>query len=206
MIMNETHTPQTDSDLLVQEEYLQAQLAEAAEVIQQVRAKLPQVRAVAQMLIRALHDGHRLYLIGNGGSALDAQHFAAELVGHYRTNHRPLPAFALTADGGILTSLANDFAFSQVFARQLQAYGAPGDVLIVFSTSGNSKNALAALDAAQQIGMISLALAGNDGGLIRDRCDYDLFIPSKDTARIQEAHLIFIHLLSEYLDQAFPET
>lgn len=206
MIVNEALAPQADNEPLIPEERLQAQLAEAAQVIQIAQSKLPEVRKVAHMLIRALQSGQRLYLIGNGGSALDAQHFAAELVGHYRTSHQPLPAFALTADGGILTSLANDFDFEQIFARQVCAYGSPGDVLIVFSTSGNSKNALAALDAARRIGMISLVLAGNDGGEMRDRGDYALFVPTKDTARVQEAHLIFIHLLSEYLDRAFPAT
>ena len=205
MVTYETSTPEAGDYPAIEETFFQAQLSEATEVIKIIGTKLPRVREVAQILIDALRSGHRLFLIGNGGSALDAQHFATELVGHYRTNHRPLPAFAFTADGGTLTALANDFDFNQVFARQVYAHGSPNDVLIGFSTSGNSRNVLAALDAAQEVGMIRLGLAGNDGGAMRDHCDYDLFIPTKDTARIQEAHLIFIHLLSEYLDRAFPE-
>jgi D-sedoheptulose 7-phosphate isomerase len=185
---------------------LHQQLTDAIDVLREVQAQLPDVRLVADMLIEALRAGKRLYLIGNGGSALDAQHFAAELVGHFRTNHRPLPAFALTADGGILTSLANDFDFNHVFVRQLEAYGMPGDVLIVFSTSGNSQNALEAINSARSIGMSTLVFAGNEGGKMRGRSDYSLFISSKDTARIQEAHLVYIHLLSELIDAAFPST
>ena len=190
----------------VSDDMLHQQLTDAIDVLREVQAQLPDVRLVADMLIEALRAGKRLYLIGNGGSALDAQHFAAELVGHFRTNHRPLPAFALTADGGILTSLANDFDFNHVFVRQLEAYGVPGDVLIVFSTSGNSQNALEAINSARSIGMSTLVFAGNEGGKMRGRSDYSLFISSKDTARIQEAHLVYIHLLSELIDAAFPST
>lgn len=188
---------------LIQDDVLRGQLDDAVDLIGSLKETLPRVREVAAMLIAALRAGHRLYMIGNGGSALEAQHFAAELVGHYRTDHLPLAAISLTADGGNLTAIANDYDFGNVFSRQIEAFGAPGDVLVVFSTSGNSRNLLAALETAHRIGMTRLALAGNGGGQMRDRCEYDLFIPATDTARIQEAHLVFVHLLSEYLDRAF---
>jgi len=189
----------------MQDETLRKQLDETIQVTQYLQTQLPKIREVATMLIEALRAGHRILSVGNGGSGLDAQHLASELVGHYRTDHKPLPAFALTSDGGILTAIANDYDFESVFSRQVEALGTAGDVLVAFSTSGKSRNVLKALDTAGQRGLVRLGLAGHDGGQMQGRCDYDLFIPFTDTARIQEAHLMFIHLLSEYIDEAFAE-
>jgi D-sedoheptulose 7-phosphate isomerase len=190
----------------MQDETLRKQLDETIQVTQYLQTQLPKIREVATMLIEALRAGHRILAVGNGGSALDAQHLASELVGHYRTDHTPLPAFALTSDGGILTAIANDYDFESVFARQVAAQGTKGDVLVAFSTSGKSRNVLKALDKAGERGLVRLGLAGHDGGQMQGRCEYDLFIPFTDTARIQEAHLMFIHLLSEYIDEAFAES
>lgn len=205
MTQNDMSVALQETRNLLEDGELTLQIEEISESIQYLQASLPRVREIAAMLIDVLRRGRRLYMIGNGGSALQAQHFAAELVGHYRTDHKPLPACALSADGGILTSIANDYDFTNVFSRQLQAYAASGDVLVVFSTSGNSANLLKALETAGEIGMVRLGLAGNSGGAMRDLCEYNLFMPARDTARIQEAHLMLVHLLSEFLDRAFAQ-
>ncbi len=203
MTQNDLSATLEETRTLIEDEGLLLQLEEATEVIRYLQANLPRIREVAAMLIDALRSGQRLYMIGNGGSALQAQHFAAELVGHYRTDHQPLAAQALTSDGGILTALANDYDFRSIFSRQLRAYAAAGDVLIVFSTSGVSPNLLDALETAGEIGMTRLVLAGNGGGAMGELCEYNLFVSTRDTARIQEAHLMLVHLLSEFLDKAF---
>lgn len=185
------------------DETLTAQLAATMEVAAYLQTIVGRVRQVADVLIEALSRGHRILLCGNGGSALDAQHFAAELVGHYRAERAGLPALALTGDTAILTAIANDYDYRSVFARQVEAYGVPGDVLIGISTSGNSANVLAALDAARRRGLQTVGLAGQGGGGMRGRCDHELFVPIPDTARVQEGHLMLIHLIAECIDEAF---
>jgi D-sedoheptulose 7-phosphate isomerase len=182
---------------------LRSQLDETMGVARYLQTEIHHVQRVADTLIEVLRSGHRLLLCGNGGSALDAQHFAAELVGHYRTDRAPLPALALTADTGVITSIANDYAFDNVFARQVEALGASGDALIGISTSGNSKNVLAALAVGRGIGMLTVGIAGNNGGNMRGACDLELFLPCTDTARVQEGHLMLVHLLAECVDAAF---
>lgn len=189
----------------MQDEVLHQHMEGTIEVARYIQGQLPKVREVANMLINALKNGNKMLICGNGGSAVESQHFAAELVGHYRTDHTPLPAMALTPDGGILTAIANDYDFNTVFSRQVAAFGKPGDVLVGFSTSGNSANVLAALQKAREIGVITLGFAGHNGGKMTDLCDYEIFFPFKDTARIQEGHLMLLHLLSEYIDEAFVE-
>lgn len=184
---------------------LRSELTETIQVAEYLQANIGQIRQVADVLIAALRDGHRILLCGNGGSAVQAQHFTAELVGRFRTERRPLPALALTAESATLTAIANDYAYETVFARQVEAFGTTGDVLIGLSTSGNSANILAALDAARRLGLITVGLTGRDGGEMRNRCDHGIFLPQRDTARIQEGHLMIIHLLCECIDQAFTE-
>lgn len=182
---------------------LQAQLDETVHVAQHLQREIGQVRRVADDLIDILRSGHRLLLCGNGGSALDAQHFAAELVGHYRVDRAPLPAIALTPDTAVVTSIANDYAYDAIFTRQVEALGTAGDALVGISTSGNSKNVLAALASARRIGMLTIGLSGDGGGGMRGMCDHELFLPFTDTARVQEGHLMVIHLLAECIDDAF---
>ncbi|MCI0666258.1 MAG: SIS domain-containing protein, partial [Acidobacteria bacterium] len=147
-----------------------------------------------------LHKGHKILICGNGGSGCEAQHLAAELVGHYKTDRPAMPAIALSADGALLTCLGNDFLFEDIFARQVEALGNPDDVLIVFSTSGNSRNVLRALESARRRGLISVALLGRGGGAARGQADIELIVAHEETARIQEAHQFLLHALMDIIE------
>jgi D-sedoheptulose 7-phosphate isomerase len=157
---------------------------------------------VAQETSRALASGRKVLLFGNGGSAADAQHIAAEWVGRYRRDRRALPAIALTVNASSLTAIANDFNFEQVFARQVEALGAPGDIAIGISTSGDSPNVLRGVEAAKVTSMITVGLTGRTGGSLKTLVDYCLRVPSDDTPRIQEAHILLGHILCEYVEEA----
>jgi D-sedoheptulose 7-phosphate isomerase len=141
----------------------------------------------------------KVLVAGNGGSASDAMHLAEELVARFRKNRRALAAIAL-CDPTVLTCAGNDFGFDSVFARQVEALGNAGDVLIVFSTSGNSANLLAAIEAAKRQGMLTVAFLGRDGGEARGRCDIELIVPARESARIQEGHKLLYHTLCEWVD------
>ncbi|MGP8243982.1 MAG: SIS domain-containing protein [Bryobacteraceae bacterium] len=181
--------------------YRQA-VAEALGVLESLKDLEAAVDVAAGSCVEALATGHKLLLCGNGGSAAEAQHLAAELVGRYTVNRRALPAIALAADPSVLTSIANDFEFEQVFARQIAALGSPGDLLVVFSTSGNSPNVLAALEAAGNLGMRSIALLGSDGGRARELAGCALVVRHPKTARAQEAHQFLIHCLMDRVEAA----
>jgi D-sedoheptulose 7-phosphate isomerase len=142
-----------------------------------------------------LHRGNKLLIAGNGGSAADAQHFAAEIVCRFKKERKAFPALALTTDSSILTAWGNDKSFDDIFARQVEAFGKPGDIFFGISTSGQSPNILFALEKAQSLGLITVGLLGNGGGDAKDLCRYALVVPSNDTAHIQEAHIALIHLL-----------
>jgi D-sedoheptulose 7-phosphate isomerase len=172
---------------------------------------LPRYRSSAGRLARwgrdlAEHLGHggRLLVAGNGGSAAEAQHLAAELVGRLRTERRPLSAIALTPDSSAVTAIANDYGFEEVFARQVRAHGRPGDVLLVLSTSGRSPNLVAAVHAARETGLRTWALVGAGCSPIADACDEALCCPSGDSQVVQELHLISVHVLCEYVDRELP--
>ncbi|MEU4245379.1 SIS domain-containing protein [Actinoplanes sp. NPDC026619] len=150
-----------------------------------------------------LGQGGRLLVAGNGGSAAEAQHLAAELVGRLRDERRPLSAIALTPDSSAVTAIGNDYGFEEIFARQVRAHGRPGDVLLTMSTSGRSPNLLAAVRAAKECGMRSWALTGA-GGPLADASDEALRCPSPDSQVVQELHLVSVHLMCEYLDRALP--
>lgn len=184
-------------------ELWQAQCREAAVAIQQVEAQLPAVEAVAQTLIECLRSGGKILTCGNGGSAAEAQHFAEELVGRYKRNRRSLPAVSLVADGTLLTCILNDYGADEIFARQVDSLCCPGDVLVALSTSGNSQNVLRAVHRAKDKQVLTVALLGRDGGKMRGLCDHEIVIEGETTARIQEAHLLCIHLLCEAIDEAF---
>jgi D-sedoheptulose 7-phosphate isomerase len=161
---------------------------------------LPILSEVGDRVTAALDAGGRVYTFGNGGSAADAQHFAAELVGRYKRDRRPLPAVALSVDPSVMTCIANDYAFEEVFTRQVEALVGPRDVVIAFSTTGRSPNIINGLAAARQVRATTVLFTGGDGGAARQQADLALVVPSTTTARVQEMHLLLLHLLSERVD------
>ena len=181
---------------------IREQLDASCAVIQSLAAQAELVERIAALARDTLLDGHMLLTCGNGGSATDAQHLAEELIGRYRANRRALPAVALTADSAALTCIANDFGYDQVFARQVEGLARPGDLLVCFSTSGNSPNVIAALRTARERGLGTIALLGKDGGGARELADLVLVVPSADTAHIQEAHLQVLHYICEVIEVA----
>jgi D-sedoheptulose 7-phosphate isomerase len=163
--------------------------------------RLDQVRAVAAVLTASFASGGTLYTFGNGGSAADAQHFTGELIGHYHRDRRPLRAVTLTTDATVMTCIANDYAYDDVFARQVEALARPGDVVAAFTTSGRSANVIAGLAAARANGAVTLLFGGgSDGGPAAEHADHVLVAPSTSTPRIQEMHTLMLHMLSEHLD------
>jgi D-sedoheptulose 7-phosphate isomerase len=183
-------------------EEIQRQLKSHVEVMQLVAEELAApVAECALKLIDALQKGHKLLIMGNGGSAADAQHFAAEMVGRFLMERKALPAIALTTDTSILTAVGNDYGFDDVFKRQVEALAKPGDVLIGISTSGNSTNIKRALEAGQDAGVITIGLLGRDGGEIASKTDFNLTVSSLETPRIQEAHLVIIHILCDLIEK-----
>lgn len=156
---------------------------------------------VAEKLIETYRAGKKLLVFGNGGSAADAQHIAAELVGRFYLDRRPLPALALTANASVLTAVGNDYAFELIFARQVEALGNPGDLALGLSTSGNSPNVIEGLRAAKRGGMVTVALVGV-GGRLKDEADYAICVPSTDTPRIQEAQLLIGHIWCDLVERA----
>lgn len=153
------------------------------------------LKDTGQRLIEAFEGGHKLLIAGNGGSAADAQHIAAEFVGQFNFDRPGLPALALTTDSSVMTSVSNDYGYDRVFRRQVEVHGAAGDVFLGISTSGNSSNILEAAQAAQSQGLLTIGLTGQSGGKLRDYCDYCICVPSNDTPRIQEAHMLIGHTL-----------
>lgn len=172
---------------------LSDQLEALQTTVGKFRDQLPVVEATGKKLAAVLAAGGRILTCGNGGSACDALHLSEELVGRFDQNRRSLGAICLSADAPLLTCIANDFGYDAVFARQVEGLGCPGDALIVFSTSGNSTNLVAALRAARQGGLATVSLLGKDGGKCRGLADHDIIIPSFTTARIQEVHTFILH-------------
>lgn len=177
------------------------QLAELEAVLHTLHEQAAAVEQITTLIGSALEQGHTLFTCGNGGSATDAIHLAEEMVGRYRSNRRPLPAVCLNTDVGAITCIANDFGYAEVFARPLAALGKPGDVLVCFSTSGNSPNILRALETARACQVVSVALLGKDGGAARTLADYALVVGSHNSARIQEAHTVLLHAMCEAIEQ-----
>jgi D-sedoheptulose 7-phosphate isomerase len=184
-------------------QFLAEQFAEHDRVAAETRDKVaaPFARLV-EACARALADGGKIVFFGNGGSAADAQHLAAELVVRYRLNRKALAAIALTTDSSILTACSNDFSFDDVFARQVEGLVRPGDVCIGISTSGNSPNVLKGLEAARAIGAVAAGLSGRDGGAMVSLCEPLIVVPSAVTARIQEMHILLGHALCDLLERA----
>jgi D-sedoheptulose 7-phosphate isomerase len=179
------------------EETFEKHLNLAARVRDELAAEIARA---ATCLIECFRDGRKLLLCGNGGSAADAQHIAAELTGRYRREREGLAAVALTTDTSALTAIGNDYGFDTIFARQFQALARPGDVLLAISTSGNSPNVLRALEAARERECPTIGLIGGDGGKMRGMCDYPIVVPSSETPLIQEMHIAIGHLLCELVE------
>ena len=166
------------------------------------RQEKEKIFRAAEVVTEALRRGGKLLVFGNGGSAADAQHLAGEMVNRFRRERTPLPALALTTDTSVLTAIANDYDFSQVFVKQVEAFGRPGDVALGISTSGNSPNVCLALERARDLGLFTIGLGGGDGGRLKEVAELSLLVPSRETPRIQEAHIFFIHLLCELVEEA----
>ena len=176
-------------------------LAQHRELFARLDALAPDVTRAAQRIADALSSGGKVMFCGNGGSAADSQHLAAEFTGRFVDDRRPLAALALSTDSSALTCIANDYAFDQVFERQLRALGRAGDVLVAISTSGRSPNVLRAATAARELGLSVVGLLGRDGGTLKPLCDVPLVVPSDTTARIQEAHIFIGHTLCALVER-----
>lgn len=158
--------------------------------------------AMSEDIVEAMKNGHKVFIAGNGGSAADSQHFAAELVGRFIQERKGLPAIALTTDSSILTCMGNDYGFDDIFRRQVEALGQEGDIFIGISTSGNSKNIVFAIEQCKKQGIQTFALTGKTGGEMKKLCDRSLVLDYNETARIQEHHIMAIHLLCEFVEKA----
>lgn len=189
--------------------YLQQEIRDSISILNKIGADeelMATISEVGEVMTRVLKAGNKVMFAGNGGSAADAQHLAAELVGKFCMDRPGLPGMALTTDSSILTAIGNDYGFDKVFERQVLAHGVKGDIFIGISTSGRSKNLVKALIAAQERGVISVALTGSHGGDMKDLCDYSIRVPSDVTQKIQEAHILIGHSICAYAEkQIFAE-
>jgi len=168
-----------------------------------VRAHADRIAQVVQLITRALREGRKILLFGNGGSATDASHIAAEFVGRYHKDRAPLPAIALGSDLAAVTCIANDYGYDELFARQVRAHGQKGDIAIAISTSGNSPNVLKGVEAAKAGGLVTIGWTGGKGGKLAGMVDHAFVVPSTVTARIQESHITLGHVLCELIEESF---
>jgi len=181
---------------------IRAELKESVEIKNLVaRSLAPQIEQAAKIMIEAIKAGNKILFFGNGGSAADAQHLAAELIGRYRKDRRSLPAIALSTDTSILTSLSNDYGFEVVFAKQVEGLAKSGDIAFGISTSGNSRNVLEGIEKAKELGCKTIGLLGCDGGRIGEVVDISIIVPCKITPRIQESHITIGHILCSLIEQ-----
>ena len=162
-----------------------------------------QIAKIAEILTNVLKNGGKILICGNGGSAADAQHFAAELSGRYKKERKALAGIALTTDTSALSAIGNDYGFEFVFSRQVEALANKNDILIGISTSGKSPNVLKAFESARNLGLFCIGLSGKGGGKMNELCDLNLVVPSDDTARIQEMHILSIHCICQIIDETF---
>lgn len=181
---------------MVQRELL-AHQAVITKVIELLQAD---IHAACVIAADAVKSGHKILICGNGGSAADAQHIAAEISGRYKRERRGLPGIALTVDTSVLTAVGNDFGFDYIFERQVESLARAGDVLIGISTSGQSRNVLRALSLAREMGCKTIGLSGRDGGMMNALCDMNIIVPSEDTPRIQEIHILIGHIICQAID------
>jgi D-sedoheptulose 7-phosphate isomerase len=182
---------------------LSASIQRSASVISSLAGHLEAIQSICRAVVACLKSGGKVLTAGHGGSAAEALHMAEEFVGRFKADRRPLPAVCLAADPTLLTCIANDYSFAELFPRQVQALGQPGDALVIFSTSGNGDGLRRAAQAARQRQMITIALLGKTGGTLKGQVDHELIVPHDETARIQEAHTLLLHLILESVERAF---
>jgi len=185
--------------------HFQNSLAEALESLEAIRPLEEPLGLAAETVLDCLLKGGKILLCGNGGSAADSAHIATEFTCRFQEDRRPYPALALNVDGGLLTAIGNDYAFQEIFARQIQAFGRPGDVLIAISSSGKSRNILSAIEEARRQKMKSIVLLGKGGGFSAGAGDIELIVPGSVTARIQEAQKFLLHVLCEMVEEKLPK-
>tara|TARA_Y100001936_G_scaffold65605_1_gene64367 strand:- start:890 stop:1477 length:588 start_codon:yes stop_codon:yes gene_type:complete len=181
--------------------YLSKILTESAQLISNSDSLIPEIIECVNIITKSLKKGKKIILFGNGGSAADSQHIAAEFIGRFNLERKSLPAIALTTDSSILTSLSNDYSFETVFERQCESLVSKGDIIFGISTSGNSKNVLNGLKTSKKLGGITIGLLGNQGGKIKKIVDYPLIVNSKSTPRIQEVHRVVSHLICDLVEK-----
>jgi len=184
---------------------IQQELITHQQTAQAMDALTDAIEVAAKLCIDALKNGKKILIFGNGGSAADAQHIAAELVGRYKTERKGLPAIALTTDTSALTSIGNDYGYDHVFDRQVEALTNSGDVTIGISTGGSSRNVINGLQTAKELGCKLIGFSGRDGGEMNNLCDVNLVVPSEDTPRIQEMHIFIGHTICHLIDQSFAD-
>jgi len=178
-------------------------LKEDIELKNRVLKELPRkIEEAAKLIIDAFRAGKKVLIFGNGGSAADAQHMACELVGRYKKERKALPAIALTTDTSILTAVSNDYSFEVAFSRQIEALGNKGDIAFGISTSGNSKNVIKAVEVAKEKGLKTIGLLGCDGGRMKDAVDLPIIVGARSTPRIQESHIVILHIICELVEEA----
>jgi D-sedoheptulose 7-phosphate isomerase len=184
--------------------YAQKQVRDSCEVKRTLMpALLPRLCSLAKRTSEALLDGHCVFFCGNGGSAADAQHLAAEFVGRFRLERQPLPSMALTTNSSLLTAIANDYGYEEVFSRQIRAFAKRDDILFGISTSGDSLNVWRALKEARVLGVYTVALTGKSGGKLKECADLLLNVPSKETPRIQESHILLGHIYCDLVERLY---
>jgi D-sedoheptulose 7-phosphate isomerase len=181
-------------------EYLKGEHAAHMAMFNALAPLFPTINDVGIAMQNTIQNGGKILIMGNGGSAADSQHIAAEIVGRFKKERKGMPAIALTTDTSILTSVGNDYGYDYIFARQIEALCRPEDLVIGITTSGNSANVVRAIEAAKVIGATTVGLTGGTGGKLKDLCDFNLVMPSNVTARIQEAHIFVGHSLCEILE------
>ena len=195
-----TLSPTTYSEVVSASAYLDTHLQEHLSVLRTVSSLAEQIESAADLIERTLRNGRKLMICGNGGSAADSQHLAAEFTGRFVKDRKPLAGLALTTNTSALTSVANDYSFEEVFSRQVTGLGQTGDCLLAISTSGNSPNVIRAVDAARAIGIKTIGLLGREGGQLRGKCDIAIVVSSHTTARVQEAHIFIGHTLCSMVE------
>ena len=194
--------PSSLESALMNRAQVEQRFRESGEVKDQfVQTYADSIVNVAGLIVASIHAEGKIFLFGNGGSATDASHIAAEFVGRYDRDRVPLPALALSTDTAVITCIANDYDYADIFARQISGLGRKGDIAIALSTSGNSPNILKAVEVARNLGLITVAWTGKDGGKLASLVDYPFVVPSKVTARIQECHITLGHVLCELVEE-----